>query len=840
MQIALARIVSALHSHPVKLAEAALVITAFYFGLNILAAPHIYAMAIGQQTGSGGNATLAAVNTATIAFREGLEAVLILASLMGSLKRGEARKLRLPLWLGAALSLVAVVLTWLLAAGILNVLADFGERLEAVVSLIAVCVLLLITNWFFHKVYWTGWIANFHKKKGKLVNTEVGRWIGLVFLGFASTYREGFEVVLLSQAIVLQAGSRAALTGIGLGFLGVLLVGIIVFGLQVKLPYQKMLVVTGILIGWVLFLLVGNTVDTFQSVGWLPVHPIGTFHSPTWLTLTLGIFPTWEGILLQLAAAIFVIGSFFLARHQQHQKNQVQTGERVQGFVSFPKRFLEKILELIPMPKARHLTDKPVSEVIVVEQGRVVERGTHEALLSRNGLYAHLYREQVAKALSRKKENDRMESSLRIFISSATPEDERAMEVAQRLLYDLQAAGAEVVTADATVAREDFVTYLNQELSRCQYLLLVQTPLARKSLRVQTSLNVAFNLVAQQRMKGVLRLVAVPGENETEQLFWGKSHVYDASEDYASARDQLFLELGLLKSQEKSLDLVHHAPTIIQTNRMLSTTVERSLSVHQSASQEELHTSRDDILLTRKSARIENRRSRYHAAALQQSTSLGNIQETSVQALQRPSAQRQLTKRIYASNTTRPALSTHVKMHRSAHPQDRTIHYQITEEKEIFQRGDERVSEWRKQPSREVHWLFPVGMGMLVMLALMVGGIYFTSWWKSYQLNTTYGFPRTWQTDQVVGIDHDSSLHPSHFIFENLNGHVIFIVIPAGDFTKARIYSVATLSGDDVASIPVTATFKDMNRDGKPDIFIHIGDQTIIYLNTGTGFQPER
>ena len=49
-----------------------------------------------------------------------------------------------------------------MAAGarLLSSLARYGERLEAIVSLIAIGVLLL-TNWFFHKVYWTGWIANF-------------------------------------------------------------------------------------------------------------------------------------------------------------------------------------------------------------------------------------------------------------------------------------------------------------------------------------------------------------------------------------------------------------------------------------------------------------------------------------------------------------------------------------------------------------------------------------------------------------------------------------------------------------------------------------------------------
>jgi|SRR5581483_5692942 len=152
----------------------------------------------------GGETTMAtALNAAAIVFREGLEAVLILASLMGSLKRGAARRLRSPLWLGAALSLGATVLTWGLAKSILSALAGSGERLEAIVSLIAIGMLLLITNWFFHNVYWTGWIAGFHSRKSKVMGVASGQWPGLVALGFSSIYREGFEVVLFSQALVL-------------------------------------------------------------------------------------------------------------------------------------------------------------------------------------------------------------------------------------------------------------------------------------------------------------------------------------------------------------------------------------------------------------------------------------------------------------------------------------------------------------------------------------------------------------------------------------------------------------------------------------------------------------
>lgn len=44
---------------------------------------------------------------------------------------------------------------------------------------------------------------------------------------------------------------------------------------------------------------------------------------------------------------------------------------------------------------------------------------------------------------------------------------------------------------------------------------------------------------------------------------------------------------------------------------------------------------------------------------------------------------------------------------------------------------------------------------------------------------------------------------------------------------------------DDKQNWPVTATFQDVNGDGRVDILIHIQDQTIIYLNDGTGFKSQ-
>lgn len=270
--------------------------------------------------------TIVISNSAIIVFREGLEAVLILASLLASLRTLEERQFRRPIIIGAVLAFVATGLTWWAANALLQTMLPLGERLEAIVSLIAIGVLLIITNWFFHKVYWTGWMAGFHSKKRTLVNgvavITAGQMLGLIILGFTSIYREGFESVLFMQSLVLEAGLGIVLQGVALGLVGVAIVGVITFTLQRKLPYKKMLVVTGVMIGFVLLTMVGNTVHVMQVVGWMPITPIVGLNLPLWMGQWFGLFATWQGIGFQIASAVFVIGSYFWAEHMNKNRRE--------------------------------------------------------------------------------------------------------------------------------------------------------------------------------------------------------------------------------------------------------------------------------------------------------------------------------------------------------------------------------------------------------------------------------------------------------------------------------------------------------------------------------------
>ncbi|PID87153.1 MAG: iron permease [Chloroflexi bacterium] len=261
-------------------------------------------------------------NAAIIVFREGLEAVVILAALTASFV-GVMSRYRRYVGLGALAAFIATILTGILMQQLLSSFVRFGERLEAVVSLVAIGVILLITNWFFHKAYWTDHMKNQHvKKSGLMKETEAGQVLGLVMLGFTSIYREGFETALFLQALLLDAGPSIVLRGIALGMVGVILAGVFTFVLQRKLPYMKMFVATAFLIGLVLITMIGHTVHIMQKVGWMTLHPIKGLNIPYWTGLWFGLFPTWESIGGQVAAAVFVIGSYYLAEFYRHRERE--------------------------------------------------------------------------------------------------------------------------------------------------------------------------------------------------------------------------------------------------------------------------------------------------------------------------------------------------------------------------------------------------------------------------------------------------------------------------------------------------------------------------------------
>lgn len=260
--------------------------------------------------------TVAAVDTGILVFREGLEAILVLAAITASLTKSLTSYWK-PIAGGAGLSFVASCMTWFAVVGIISAVNVPELDIQAATGLLAIVVLLIIMNWFFHKIYWSGWINHHNRRKRNILSSAESNpslaYKGLMMLGFTAVYREGFEVVLFLQNLRLEAGGRTILIGAAIGLILTVIVGTLTFIAHQKLPYKKMLILTGGMLAIVLIVMVGESVQEMQQAGWIPLSSI-SLHFPDWIGLWFAVFPTIQSLIAQAIAVILVVGSYAAAR----------------------------------------------------------------------------------------------------------------------------------------------------------------------------------------------------------------------------------------------------------------------------------------------------------------------------------------------------------------------------------------------------------------------------------------------------------------------------------------------------------------------------------------------
>src|SRR5438034_3376862 len=300
------------------------VVAAALFVIAMLVWQGVSAQGAPDPTRPNTSSTVAFLDIGVLVFREGLECILVLAAITASMT-GPKRLHRRPVAFGAGLAFVATLITWCIAVQIVGSLSDNMSALDlqAATGLLAVVVLLVIMNWFFHKIYWGGWIRAHNRRRKNLLTgasaDEISRsrlWWGLILLGFTSLYREGFEVVLFLQSYHLRLGGGVVLKGAFLGLVLTGMVAVLTFVLQQRLPYRKMLITTGVLLGVVLLVMVGEQAQEMQLAQWIPTTEIAFLepYIPGWMALWFAVFPTIETLVAQVIAAVLVIGSYFAAR----------------------------------------------------------------------------------------------------------------------------------------------------------------------------------------------------------------------------------------------------------------------------------------------------------------------------------------------------------------------------------------------------------------------------------------------------------------------------------------------------------------------------------------------
>lgn len=303
----------------------------------------VIALLVWQGVTAGGNpdptlsrgTTAASVDIAVLVFREGLECILVISAITASMV-GDSKSYRRPIGLGAAAAFIATLITWQIVVGILDSIGESVPALDiqAGTGLVAIIVLLVVMNWFFHKFYWSGWISLHTRKKRDLLKSVDGAkartrvTLGLAMLGFTSLYREGFEVVLFLQNYRLKLGGSAVLRGVVMGLIFASIVAVLTFVAHRKLPYKRMLILTGALLGVVLLVMVGEQAQEMQLAHWIGTTPIPALEGVIrpWMGLWFAIFPTVETLVAQGIAATVVLGSYAVVQLQlaRQRKEAVQ------------------------------------------------------------------------------------------------------------------------------------------------------------------------------------------------------------------------------------------------------------------------------------------------------------------------------------------------------------------------------------------------------------------------------------------------------------------------------------------------------------------------------------
>ena len=85
------------------------------------------------------------------------------------------------------------------------------------------------------------------------------------------------------RVVNIVRGPGVVLEGVVIGALMTLAGGVLTFGLHAKLPYRKLLIITGVMLLIVLLVSVGEEVNEMELAGWFAFGPISWLHLPGWM-----------------------------------------------------------------------------------------------------------------------------------------------------------------------------------------------------------------------------------------------------------------------------------------------------------------------------------------------------------------------------------------------------------------------------------------------------------------------------------------------------------------------------------------------------------------------------
>jgi high-affinity iron transporter len=262
----------------------------------------------------GGTFWFAAVNSFVIILREGLEAVLLVGALLGYLAATNApRRHHRQIWAGVIAGLVGTLLTWGAARVLIPINGANRELIEGATALIAVAVLLYVSNWLFQKTYIHDWKNYLRERLDSAVSSK--STFAMMILAFAAVYREGFETVLFYQALAFDASTTAVVTGFIPGLILITGVGVLIIRAGTKLPLKQMFGITNSILVYLSFVFVGKGLYNLHEAGvfaarQLPLPDVQV------LRVLFGWYPLLETTVAQALYLTLIAGTFLFYKRR--------------------------------------------------------------------------------------------------------------------------------------------------------------------------------------------------------------------------------------------------------------------------------------------------------------------------------------------------------------------------------------------------------------------------------------------------------------------------------------------------------------------------------------------
>ncbi|WP_322908100.1 FTR1 family protein [Paenibacillus campi] len=256
-------------------------------------------------------------DAAVILLREGLEAILVLAALLAYAKRSGSRQAGTWIWSGACAGLV---LSGMIAAVFVYAFAHMAtsgstrELIEGVTGLVAVVLMLSVGNWLHQKANlqnWNNYIEN--QISGALAR---GSLFSLAAVSGLAILREGAETAIFYIGMAPAIALSQLLLGIGLALVILIVIAVLIIRFSVKLPIRPFFLTATVLIYYLVFRFLGESIHALQVAGTLPAHTIAGMFSISWL----GIYPTWETLIPQTIVLLFLLWRLVLPEYQSKRK----------------------------------------------------------------------------------------------------------------------------------------------------------------------------------------------------------------------------------------------------------------------------------------------------------------------------------------------------------------------------------------------------------------------------------------------------------------------------------------------------------------------------------------